>query len=143
MSWDSSGGLAGGDDGEVGGAVGGGDDAGVEVLAGVEVFDGGGLGEAEALGCRAGGFGVGREGGDAGGSGEEGGAEVRDGVADGSDAAQAGDDDTIQCCSRCVVWIDCRGYPHSLLPGRKSLGFMGLRSKTACKIFITNGLCPN
>ena len=44
------GGLTGGDDGELGGAIGGGDDAGVEVLAGIEVFDGGGLGEAEALG---------------------------------------------------------------------------------------------
>ncbi len=43
-------GLAGGDDGELGGAVGGGDDAGVEVLAGVEVFYGSGLGEAQALG---------------------------------------------------------------------------------------------
>jgi hypothetical protein len=74
------GGLTGGDDGELGGAVGGGDDAGVEVLGGIEVFDGGGLGEAEALGLVVSfagrGFGVGREGGDAGGSGEEGGAEV-------------------------------------------------------------------
>ena len=42
---------------------------------GVEVFDGGGLGEAEALGW-AGASGVGREGGDAGGAGEEGGLEV-------------------------------------------------------------------
>ena len=32
-------GLPGGDDGELGGAVGGGDDAGVEMLAGVEAFD--------------------------------------------------------------------------------------------------------
>lgn len=55
------GGLTGGDDGELGGAVGGGDDAGVEVLEGVEVFDGGGLGEAEALSW-TGGFGIGREG---------------------------------------------------------------------------------
>ena len=79
----------------MGGAVGGGDDAGFEVLAGVEVFDGGGLGEAEALSFATGGFGVGREGGDAGGAGEEGGAEVCDGVADWGDAAQSGDDDSI------------------------------------------------
>jgi hypothetical protein len=65
------------------------------VFAGVEAFDGSRLGEAEALSF-AGGFGVGREGSDASGSGEEGGPEVRYGVADGSDAAQAGDDDTIQ-----------------------------------------------
>jgi len=61
------------------------------------------LGEAEALGLVVrfadGSFGVGREAGYAGGSGEEGGAEVRYGVADGGDASQAGDDDTIQCCS--------------------------------------------
>ncbi len=42
------GGLAGGDDGELSGAVGGGDDAGVEVLGGIEVLNCGGLGEAEA-----------------------------------------------------------------------------------------------
>ena len=70
----------------------------VEVLAGVEVFDGGRLAEAEALGV-AGGLRVVRDGSDAGGPGEEGGAEVCDGVADGSDAAEACDDDTIQCCS--------------------------------------------
>ena len=96
-------GLAGGDDGELGGAVGGGDDAGVEVSAGVEVFDGGGLGEAEALrlvmSFATGSFGIGREGSDAGGASEEGGAEVCYGVADGSDASQASDDDSIQCCS--------------------------------------------
>ena len=55
---------------------------------------GGGLGEAEALGV-TGGFGEGREGSDAGGAVEEGGAEVFYGVADGSDAAEASDDDTI------------------------------------------------
>jgi len=93
-------GLASGDDGELRGTVGSDDDAGLEVLTGIEVFDGGGLGEAEALGV-AGSFGVGREGSDAGGAVEEGGAEVCDGVADGGDAAQAGDDDTIQCCSPC------------------------------------------
>jgi hypothetical protein len=93
------GGLAGGYDGEVHGAVGGGDDAGVKVLADVEVFDGGGAGEAEALGLvvRFAGWGlrVGWEGGDTGGAGEERGAEVRDGVADGGDASEAGDYDTI------------------------------------------------
>ena len=81
------------------GAVGGSDDAGFEVLAGVEVFDGGGPGEAEALGLVVGfagrGFRVGREGGDAGGAAKERGAEVRDGVADGGDASEAGDYDTI------------------------------------------------
>ena len=99
-------GLTGGYDGEVRGAVGGDDDAGVEVLAGVEVFDGGGLGEAEALGG-AGGFGVGREGSDAGLAGEEGGAEGFDGVADGGDAAQACDDDSIHSVSLAVVrcWL--------------------------------------
>ena len=40
---------------------------------------------------RAGGFGDGFDGGDAGGAGEEGGAEVVDGRADGGDAAEAGD----------------------------------------------------
>ena len=79
-------GLAGGDDGEVRGAVGGDGDAGFEVLAGIEVFNGGGLGEAEPLGV-AGGFGVGREGSDARGAVVEGGAEVCYGVADGGDAA--------------------------------------------------------
>src|SRR6266851_1273282 len=97
------GGLAGGDDGELRGAVGGEGDAGVEVFAGIEVFYGGGLGEAEALGLVArfagGSFGVGREGGDASGPVEEGGAEVCYGVAYGGDAAQASDDDSIQCCS--------------------------------------------
>ncbi len=95
------GGLAGGDDGELRGSVGSDDDAGVEVFAGIEVFYGGGLGEAEALGG-AGSFGVGREGSDAGNPVKEGGAEVWYGVADGGDAAQACDDDTI----------------HSLLPLR-------------------------
>ena len=87
--------LAGGYDSEVYSSVGGGEDAGVEVLAGVEVFDGGGSGEAEALGFivsfAGGGFGVGREGRDAGGAGEERGAEVRYGVADGGDTSEAGD----------------------------------------------------
>ena len=81
------GGLAGGYDGEVGGAVGGSNDAGFEVLAGVEVFDGGGLGEAETLVFATGSFGVGREGSDPGLAGEEGVAEVLDCVADWSDAA--------------------------------------------------------
>jgi hypothetical protein len=90
--------LARGDDGELRGAVGGEDDAGFEVLAGIEVFDGGGLSETEALGV-SGSFRIGREGSDAGGAVIEGGAEVRYGVADGGDAAKAGDDDTIQCCS--------------------------------------------
>jgi len=57
------------------------------VLAGVEVFYGGGLGEAEALGLAARGFGIGREGRDSGLAGEEGGAEVFDGVAYRGDAA--------------------------------------------------------
>ena len=100
--------MTGGDDGELGGAVGGDDDAGVEVLAGVEVFDGAGLGEAEALGLvvgfAGGGFWIGREGRDAGGSGEEGGAEVRYGVADGGDASEAGDYDTIHFFSLMVLW---------------------------------------
>ncbi len=42
------------------------------------------------------------EGGDAGGAGEEGGAEVRYGIADGGDAAQSGDDDTIHFFSLMV-----------------------------------------
>ena len=81
------GGLAGGYDGKVRGAVGSSDDAGFEVLAGVKVLDGGGLGEAEALIFATGSFGVGREGGDSGLAGEEGVAEVLDCVADWSDAA--------------------------------------------------------
>ena len=97
------GGLAGGYDGELRGAVGGEGDTGVEVFARIEVFYGGGLGEAEALGLvvsfAAGSFGVGREGSDASGPVEEGGAEVGYGVADGGDAAKASDDDSIQCCS--------------------------------------------
>ena len=100
--------LAGGDDGEVGGAVGGGDDAGREMLGGVEVFDCGGLGEAEA-GGRAGCFGVGREGGDAGGAGEERRAEGFDGVADGGDATQACDYNTVHAFSDVArVWVRWR-----------------------------------
>jgi hypothetical protein len=95
--------LTGGYDGELGGAVSGSDDTGVEVITGLEIFYCSGLGEAEALGfvmSFAGrGFGVGREGSYAGGSGEESGAEVCYGVADGGDATQAGDDYSIQCCS--------------------------------------------
>jgi len=81
-----SGGLTCGYDGELRGAVGGGDGAGGKVLGGIEVLDVAGLGETETLGG-AGGFRVGREGGDAGGTGEEGGAEGLDGVADGGYAA--------------------------------------------------------
>ena len=98
------GGLTGGKDGELGGAVGGADDSGVEVLAGVEVFDGGGVGEAETL-RGAGRLWIGREGGDAGGPSEERGAEGLDAVADGGDAAEAGDDDTIQRCLLCAWFI--------------------------------------
>src|ERR1700733_2163142 len=93
-------GLAGGCDGELGGAVGGGNDAGVQVRAGVEVFDGGGLSEAEALGF-AGSFRIRRKGGDAGGPVEKRSAKLCYRVADGGDAARASDDDTIQCCSPC------------------------------------------
>ena len=53
----------------------------------VEVFYGGGLGEAEALGLAAGCFGVGREGSYSRLAGEEGGAELLDCVADGGDAS--------------------------------------------------------
>src|SRR5262249_56739 len=89
-----SSGLACGEDGEVRGAVGRDDDAGVDVLARIEVFNGGRLAEAEALG--AGGR-VGGGGGGADARGPVGGraTEVRDGVADGCDATQAGYDDTI------------------------------------------------
>jgi hypothetical protein len=96
------GGLTGGYDGEVGRAVGCANDAGFEMLAGVEVFDGGCAGEAKALGF-AGGFRVGREGCDAGGSGEEGGPEGCDGVADWGDAAEASNYDTIHFCSKVVL----------------------------------------
>jgi hypothetical protein len=78
----------------VGGTVCGDDNAGVEVLAGIEVLDGGRAGEAEALGF-AGGFGVGREWGDARGSTKEGGAEGFDSITNWGDAAEAGDYDTI------------------------------------------------
>jgi hypothetical protein len=90
------------------GSVGGGDDAGVKVLAGVEVFDGSGLGEAEALALvmsfAGRGFGVGWEGGDASHSGEEPGAELCDGVANWGDASEAGDYDTIHFFSLVVLW---------------------------------------
>jgi hypothetical protein len=91
-------GLTGGDYGEVGGAVGRGEDAGGEVVSWVKVFDGCGLGEAEALGG-TGCLWVGREWGDAGGADEEGAAEVFDGIADGGDAAQSCNDDTVHTFS--------------------------------------------
>ena len=109
----------------------------------VEVFDCGGLGEAEALGFIVGfagrGLGIGREWGDAGCSREEGGAEVRYGVADGGDAAQAGDDDTIQCCSP----LGSRLMPGTPLPPigvfwRKIFIFSNLDRVGVCKIFIIN-----
>ena len=78
-------GLFGGDEGELGGALGGGDGTGGEMSGGVEVADLGHLGEAEA--GWAVGFGDGFDGGDAGGAGEERRAEVVDGGADGGDAA--------------------------------------------------------
>ncbi len=96
------GGLTSRDDGKVGGAVGCADDAGFEMLAGVEVLYGGCAGEAKALGL-AGGFGVWGEGCDAGGSAEEGGAEGCDGVADWGDAAKTCNYDTIHFFSILVL----------------------------------------
>jgi len=144
-------GLAGGHDGELRGSVGGDGYAGVEVLARVEVFDEGGAGEAEALGL-AGGFRVGREGRDAGGSGEESGAEVCDGVSYGGDTAEAGDYDTIHCFSLMVLCdskfpgrvgsgggCTCLGTPPGGC-GVKSFIFNGLREIQSCKFFIPKGL---
>ena len=96
------GGLTSGHDCEVGGAVCRDDDAGVDMLAGVEVLDGGCPGEAKALGF-AGSFRVGREGCDAGGSAEEGGAEGCDAVADWGDAAKTCNYDTIHFFSLIVL----------------------------------------
>ena len=82
-------GLFGGDECELGGAVGGRDGAGGEMGGGVEVAHLSHLDEADAGGAV--GFGDGFDGGDAGGAGEERRAEVVDGRADGGDAAEAGD----------------------------------------------------
>ena len=97
-------GLTSGDDGEVGGAVGCGDDARGEMLGWVEVFDCGGLGETKALGgARC--LWVGRERCNAGGAGEKRGAEGFDGVADGGDATQACDYNTVHAFSDVArVW---------------------------------------
>ncbi len=73
-----AGGLAGGDDGVLRGAVGGGDDAGGEVLVGVEVGDGGHLGEAKAV-AAVDGLGKHAEGGDAAVAAEERVLKCRDG----------------------------------------------------------------
>jgi hypothetical protein len=89
------GGLAGGDDGELCGAVGGGDDAGGEMLVGVEAVDRGHAVEADAV-LAFDGLGQQAELGDAGAAGEEGGFELRDSGADRGDAAQTGDDDALQ-----------------------------------------------
>ena len=128
------------------------------MLAGIEVFHGGGLGEAEALGLvvrfAGGSFGVGREGSDASGPVEEGGAEVWYGVAYGGDAAKASDDDSIQCCSPLgdlVSIVSSCGRVRKasleggtpLLPGRKYPAISSLWGMSVCKNVITKGLRLN
>jgi hypothetical protein len=81
--------LACGDDGELGGSISRDDDAGLEVLTGVEVFDSRRLGKAETLGF-AGSFRKEREGCDAGGTGKKSSAKVFYIAAYGSDASETG-----------------------------------------------------
>jgi hypothetical protein len=89
------GGLASGDDGELRGAVGGGDDATGEVLVRIEAMDRGHAVEADAV-LAFDGLGEQAELGDAGAPGKERGFELRDIGTDGGDAAETGDDDALQ-----------------------------------------------
>jgi hypothetical protein len=91
-------GLPSGNDSELGGAVGGDNDSGFEVLAGIKVFDPGRLGESKALSL-AGGFGEIRKGPDAGGTGKKSGTEVFDGAADGGNTAEAGNYNAVHLIS--------------------------------------------
>ena len=90
-----AGGLTRGDDGVLRGAIGRGDDAGGEVLVGIESGDGGHLGEAEAIALFAC-LGERTEGGDAAETGEEGLFKSRDGQPDWRDATESSNNDALQ-----------------------------------------------